>query len=125
MLFSLLTTLPTFIGCADQKRNHVKVESPSGKAPFTVRLTGPNNLLDLGQGHWQKWVGCGYEVLWGDGPNSYSPGAGSGSDCSDGFKHTYHQPGTYTVKVSIWHPGPDDAPRIDWSDTATITVSKK
>ncbi len=104
--------------------DHLKLSSSAGKAPLNVRITGPARLLALGRGSSQKWTGCGYDVFWGDGPESRSPAVRVGSDCAEGFRHTYREPGSYTLKARIWHPGPDDATKVDWSDTAIITVSK-
>ena len=107
------------------QEDHLKFSSSSGKAPLTVRITGPVRLLALGHGSSQKWTGCGYDVFWGDGPESRSPEVRMGSDCAEGFRHTYREPGSYALKARIWHPGPDDATKVDWSETQIITVSRE
>lgn len=115
----LLTVFSSVIACSDSDHG-LKLAQSSGKAPFVVQIKGPKRLLKLSTGHRQKWIGCGYYVLWGDGPNSSSP---SGSDCADGLTHTFKEPGSYTVQATIYHLGPADEQINDWSSTAVVNVS--
>lgn len=70
--------------------------------------------------------GNGLSVDWGDG--SSEPGdsfseAVREKDCTNVVSsHTYSKAGSYTVTVHSWHPGPTDAPIIDWKNSATVKV---
>ena len=91
------------------------------KAPFKVQVKGPGRLLDLGERKYGKWVGCGYWIEWGDGPQSYSP-QGASVNCSEGFQHFYAKAGSYTAKASIFHPGSADETIVDWTETIAVIV---
>lgn len=121
VLTSSLTCWVFFAGVNER----LKVSKQSGPAPFAVQVIGPERLVRLARGYYQGWTGCGYSILWGDGPYSSSPQGPVGSDCSEGFKHLYEEPGTYVIKAKIYHLGPADEAIEDWSDQIAITVSKK
>ena len=89
-----------------------------GSAPLVVRIKGPEKLVALGKGQYSKWVGCSYNVDWGDPKH---PGTFD-RDCGKGLEHTYTSPGSYVVKANIIHPNPDDSHSIDWSSNAKVTV---
>ena len=103
----------------------LKLNRLSGPNPLTIQLIGPMRLVRLGTGHFQGRTGCGYSILWGDGPNSSSPQGPVGTDCSKGLRHLYTDPGTYKITAKIYHLGPADETIEDWSDQVVITVSKK
>lgn len=98
--------------------SELKLSPAEGKAPLTVSITGPEKLVKHGKGTPRKWVGCGFVINWGDGTRTPD----DLPTCADGFKHVYKAPGTYQVKAALWHPGPNDAPRTDWSSSATVKV---
>ena len=94
----------------------LKLSTTFGKAPLTVHVVGPDQLVRLGVGQPYKWVGCGMYVNWGDGPTEYVV------QCSQYLEHTYKAPGVFTVTATIWHTGPDDSPKTDWEDTVKVTI---
>ncbi len=95
----------------------LKLSAVSGKAPLTVRVVGPRQLVVRGAGQPQKWVGCGMYVDWGDGKTPVTV-----LHCSDYLVHTYNAPGRYIVKAVIFHPGPDDGPVTDWEDKVEVRI---
>lgn len=120
MLFALLACAAA---CPDA-REHLRLASAAGKAPFVVRITGPTRLVRLSTGRFQGRTGCGYFVLWGDGPYSSSPTGPTGSDCAEGLQHTFTEPGSYVVRATIYRLGPADESIDEWSDSAVVTVSQ-
>lgn len=71
--------------------------------------------------------GNGLSVNWGDGvtepSGSYKDSNREQSCVNAVSKHTYQKAGTYTVELTSWHPGPTDAPIIDWKESNTVKVS--
>lgn len=97
----------------------------------TVSITGPAIVTVRGERcvyayGWFGPGGNGMSVDWGDG--TISPRADlvdekQGKSCTEEVRtHTYSAPGTYTVSVQLWHPGPTDIPETDWDGTAQVTV---
>lgn len=108
----------------------LSVSPTSGKAPLTVSINGPTNVLTKISGcvysiGFFGFSGNGLSVDWGDGTESPSNiESKRGQSCSDEVRrHTYATSGTYTIKVQLWHPGPTDQPIKDWEGSATVTVS--
>ena len=121
---SLLALLVVSCVFKNQSNGHLMVTQTSTKAPFGIRITGPNRLLEQGKKEWGKWVGCGYWVEWGDGPQSRWP-QGLPKDCFEGLTHSYEKPGKYTVRAVIFHPGPADETVVDWESTVEIEIKEK
>lgn len=94
----------------------LQIAPPEGRAPLGVHIVSPDALVKVRHETQTKWVGCGFNITWGDGESTVA------DKCADRLKHTYATPGTYIVRAEIWHPGPDDAPITDWADTTTIEV---
>lgn len=94
----------------------LQIAPPEGRAPLEVHIVSPDALVKVRHETPTKWVGCGFNVSWGDGESTVA------DKCSDRLKHNFAAPGTYIVRAEIWHPGPDDAPVTDWADTTTIEV---
>jgi hypothetical protein len=94
----------------------LQIAPPEGRAPLEVHIVSPDALVKVRHETPAKWVGCGFNVTWGDGDST------AADKCADRLKHAYATPGTYIVRAEIWHPGPDDAPVTDWADTTTIEV---
>jgi hypothetical protein len=97
----------------------------SGEVPFVIRVTGPKRLTKLGKGHHQGRTGCGYFVLWEDGPHSSSPRGPFGADCSEGFQHTFEKPGSYTIQATIFRLGPADESITEWTNKVVVHVQAK
>lgn len=105
------------------------VTPASGAAPLSVTISAPTVEAKMNScvfsigffGH----SGNGLSVNWGDGTQSpIRTDANKGQSCTSAVKnHTYTAPGTYTIKVTSWHPGPTDEQVTDWEKTATVTVS--
>jgi hypothetical protein len=123
LVFLVSTLACAFYHAGGNER--LKLNRLSDPAPLAVQVIGPERLLRLGRGHYQGRAGCGYSILWGDGPYSSSPQGPVGSDCSEGLKHLYTDPGTYVIKANIYHLGPADEAIDDWSDQVVITVLKR
>jgi len=95
----------------------------------TVTISGPSEVESRFDGcvysiGWFGSGGNGLYVEWGDGTNDplVTPD-NEGQSCSESVRtHTYAEPGTYEVRVALWHPGPADAPVTDWEDTVTVTI---
>jgi hypothetical protein len=92
-----------------------------GHTSRSARITGPKNLTDLGEGKYEKWMGCRYSIQWGDG--SGSPGGGPiGADCGQGLSHTYKDAGSYRIVAKTFHPAPNDSHITDWVGEARFVV---
>jgi PKD repeat protein/outer membrane murein-binding lipoprotein Lpp len=102
----------------------------SGQAPLTISLQAPQDVMTKMQKcvysiGWFGASGNGLYVDWGDGRTDpqYSQSL-SGQSCASAVQsHIYTAPGTYTIKVGSWHPGPTDAPITDWEGTTVVSVS--
>ncbi len=88
-----------------------------GMTPLTVHVIGPPQLISLPIKVAQRWVGCGFDIDWGDNTEA-------SDDCASNLVHTYTIGGTITVKARVWHPGPDDGPITDWGGVADIQTIK-
>lgn len=88
----------------------LEVSAESGKAPLTVKITGPKPVSELKGNVHSKYVNCGFSVQWGD-LSSFPARLTQGSSCSGGFEHTYRKPGFYKIIFLI-------------TDTNTVTESK-
>jgi hypothetical protein len=110
MLFLILPTVPA-------EPNELSVVASD---PYSVRITGPKSLTDLGKRKYGKWVGCTYSVQWGDG--SESPTGPIGSDCGQGLSHTYKTAGTYRIVAKTFHLAPNDSPINDWVGETRFVV---
>jgi hypothetical protein len=95
----------------------------------TVTIDGPKDVMakidscvySVG---WFGPGGNGLWIEWGDGTsNPQFVAEQEGQSCSDSVRtHTFDKPGSYTIVVTLWHPGPADAPETDWEDSVTITL---
>ncbi len=112
-IFFLLGTVSTLAYAMDDR---LTISVNSGMAPLQVQITGPYTLIADGKNTYNKWVGCGYNIDWGDASQEFQ------QDCSVGFIHTYKSPGTYTIKANTFHPAPDDSHVVDWTGTTTVKV---
>src|SRR3989344_6745364 len=117
--------------------SELRVAPASGGAPLTVTISAPSDVMEkvrtceyaIG---FTGTSGNGLTVNWGDGnrePNDSfiydepTETDNRGVSCTSVVStHTYTNPATYTVDVWSWHPGPTDAPIIDWRGTTIITV---
>ncbi len=91
-----------------------------GRAPLTVSLSGPAVLLEKAKACQRIWGGMGFSIDWGDG----SPRGGRvNENCTEQLKHTYTVPGRYSVQVSVFHPGPNDAPVYDYQGSGEVEVT--
>lgn len=75
---------------------------------------------------WYGASGNGLTIDWGDGSQSpvFTDDVKMGDSCTGEMKkHTYVKSGTYTVKVTSWHPGPTDAPITDWEGSLKAVVT--
>ncbi|HVU75706.1 MAG TPA: hypothetical protein VHD38_02645, partial [Candidatus Paceibacterota bacterium] len=74
---------------------------------------------------WFGSSGNGLTVDWGDGVVSpvVNTSAQGQSCTSEVTAHLYSAPGTYTIKVRSWHPGPTDFPVTDWEGSTSVTVT--
>ncbi len=112
----------------------LSVSPSTGTSPLVVTLQAPQEVMNKMQKcvfsrGWFGASGNGLHVDWGDG--SYAPDLSYGEDILLGksctpfvMKHTYYRGGTYTIKVKSWHPGPTDAPVIDWEGSTVLQVAK-
>jgi hypothetical protein len=123
-VFSLLALLVASCGFKNHSNGRLMVTQTSTKTPFGIRITGPDRLIEQGEKKWGKWVGCGYWVEWGDGARSRWP-EGLPKDCTEGFTHSYENPGKYTVRAVIFHPGPADETVVDWTGTVEFEIEEK
>jgi len=95
----------------------------------TVTVTGPSPVLERIEScvtsvGFNGPGGNGLMVEWGDGTMyPMFDESVEGESCSDSVRtHTYLEPGSYTIVVTLWHPGPADEPITDWEDSVTVTV---
>lgn len=109
-----------FLGKTVLATDALQLSALSGKAPFKVEIKGPVRLTKLGLGQYAKFVGCGFDINWGDG-QSTSLDLLSQS-CSNGLNHTYQSPGVYTIKAKTYVTRPDDSYKDDWSSQLTVMV---
>jgi hypothetical protein len=110
--------------------NAVRISPQTGTVPLKVEISTVSRSVN------NKMNGCVYSVGrmgasgngltvdWGDGTVSPTANASStGRSCKDEVKkHTYTKPGTYTVTVRSWNPGPNDAPVTAWQGKGVVTV---
>ncbi|MGZ3723911.1 MAG: hypothetical protein ACXVA9_13300, partial [Bdellovibrionales bacterium] len=96
----------------------LELSTLEGKAPLLVRIKGPSELVELAKGQYNKWVGCSFNVDWGDPKNSGM----TDHDCAKAQEHTYIEPGVYKIKANTFHPNPNDSHTIDWKSELTVTV---
>lgn len=83
-----------------------------------VQVVWPAKLLEkMKECTFKHWFGYGYTFEWGDGTEK-DP---KKSNCST--NHSYTVSGTYTIKATLWHPGPTDAPVTDWIGTQTVDIT--
>ena len=106
----------------------------AGEAPLLVRIADPTRVLTKVaecRFGWFPWIGPGGNGLlvdWGDGSEifsfeeMYSAERDRKSCAERQRRHIYSVPGTYRVRVEIWHPGPTDGPVTDWKGETVITV---
>ena len=110
-------------------KKDIKLTFYSGNAPFTVHIIGPQELVSLGKGYSEKFNWCEYRVSWGDGAKTdfykeYKQGV-QGSYCSSGLEHVYQKPGTFSIKVIKFHPGPTDQLINDWVGRTKVIVKEQ
>lgn len=110
-------------GWTDPAPAVVSLSAVQGRAPLTVRVTGPQKFCEK----FLKWDGRygfgnpGWWIDWGDGASQ--PG-----DMTEKRRpgplgtHTYTVAGTYKVSASIVHLDYADRPRHDWIGENTVTV---
>jgi len=115
--FALLTLFPISFA-ARAERTELSVVT--GDTFRSVRIIGPKNLTDLGNGKYNKWVGCSYSIQWGDG--SPSPAGPIGAKCGQGLSHTYRNAGAYRIVAKTFHPAPNDSHIDDWVGEARFLV---
>jgi len=94
----------------------------------TATITGPAPILEkldscVVSVGWFGPGGNGLSIEWGDGTTApqFAPER-EGQACTDVRSHTYEKEGSYTIIVTLWHPGPADEPITDWEDSVTVTV---
>ncbi len=101
----------------------LEVSAPSGKAPLTVQITGPSNVNALKTNTYDRYVNCGFSVLWGDG-EKFPSGQKRGASCAAGFEHIYKKPGLYKIIFLITEPGTTDESKVVWTSERVIQVSQ-
>ena len=99
------------------------------RAGRTVTIDGPAEVMEkinscVYSVGWFGPGGNGLMVEWGDGSTSPEfEGATEGTSCTDAARtHTFAKAGSYTIVVTLWHPGPADEPITDWEDSVTVTL---
>lgn len=127
------TTIATRTITVTTSTGGLSVSPTVGSAPLAVTITAvPTAVLEKIE-HCSLSVGPngpsgnGLTVEWGDSETKYPVyvEAHKGDGCRDQVKnHTYTTAGTYTVKVTSWHPGSTNAPVTDWEGTATVSVGQ-
>ena len=116
-------TLLLMCSCQAFTLDKFKLSPTSGAAPLNVTIVGPSLLTKLSTNQYSKWVGCGFNIDWGDPSQEPLPKGYDHSVCSWHLQHIYAKAGTYTVKASTFHPNPDDSQTVDWSSEETVTVT--
>jgi PKD repeat protein len=120
----------TVTATGNTQTGSLSVTPASGSAPLTITISAPSSVENkinscvYSQGFFGA-SGNGLRVDWGDGTVSPTNASSRlGQSCTNEITtHTYAQSGTYTVRVTSWHPGPTDAPITDWQGSAIVTVS--
>jgi hypothetical protein len=116
--------------------NDLVIAPSVGEAPLTVTLSAPEPIMKKindcrYQSGWYGASGNGLSVVWGDNGIYDEPQISfladreglEGTSCVDRVsQHTYTEPGTYTVRVTSWYPGPTDAPITEWTGVGTVVV---
>lgn len=105
-------------GHMDPVKGELHLSATSGKVPFTITITGPQEFLSIAQKYrGGRHMGQPYVIYWGDGKES--PNWDEKFDGS----HTYTVPGTYTIRASLlrWHP--NDSTSSKWLATEQVTVT--
>jgi hypothetical protein len=92
---------------------------------LTVRITGPESLITRAGGFPDgvPYAGCLYGVEWGDGQQT--PGKGEMLNppyCSSDLRHTYAQPGQYTIRAMTYDAGPTDGMENVQNGEMTVSV---
>ncbi len=99
----------------------VEVSTGLGKAPLTVQITGPANVIGLKTNTYEKFTNCGFSIQWGDGENF--PGLlKRGATCAGGFEHIYAKPGLYKIVFLITETTPSDQRQVVWQGERVIKV---
>ncbi len=88
----------------------------SGKAPLTVVLNGPSELVSRMKRGRAGGFDTSYSFTWGTGQGNLDPNK------PQILTHTYNKPGTYYIYASLLKPGPSDEMRGAFGGTATVTV---
>lgn len=118
MIFLILVFVPA-LSFAKLFGEQLKLSAIEGKAPLTVHILGPKILTQKSSKKFSKWVGCEFNIDWGDGT---SPQLNLGEECSKNLTHTYQTPGAYKLKASVIHANADDSHTTDWEDDVSVTV---
>jgi|GEM_PF-4771109 len=100
-------------------KERLEVSATSGQAPLIVRIIGPERIAKKSSLSYSKWVGCEFNVDWGD-QSIAEPTIGE--SCEPRLEHIYQAPGSYKIKRSPSYAEPDDSHTTDWKGEATVTV---
>lgn len=100
-------------------KERLEVSVTEGQAPLTVKILGPERLAKKSSLTYSKWVGCEFNIDWGD-QSIAEPTIGE--SCDKRLEHVYQAPGKYKIKVSTFYAEPDDSHTTDWKGEATVTV---
>jgi hypothetical protein len=98
----------------------LEVTLTHGHAPLKVQIKGPSRLTAKGSGQYSKFVGCGFDINWGD--NTGEPIELLTKSCSNGLVHTFLAPGKYKIKAKTFYPNPDDTHVTDWTGQTQVIV---
>lgn len=107
-------------------KKNINLTYDSGYVPLTVRIIGPPELLSSGMRFPEESDWCEYRVSWGDGTNTdflkeHKQGIQGGS-CASGLEHVYQKPGTFSIKLIKFHPGPAHQLINDWVGRTKVVV---
>jgi len=99
----------------------LEVNAESGKAPLTVKITGPAQVAELRKNVHAKYVNCGFSVQWGD-LDTFPARLTHGASCSGGFEHTYRKPGFYKIIFLITDTNTVKDSQVTWRGERVIKV---
>lgn len=99
----------------------LEVSIEAGKAPLTVKITGPTPLAELRSQVRKRYVNCGFSVQWGD-LDTFPGRLTHGESCSGGFEHTYRKPGFYKIIFLVTDTNTIRESQVIWRGERIIKV---
>ncbi|MDX2108455.1 MAG: PKD domain-containing protein [Candidatus Melainabacteria bacterium] len=101
---------------AKSKQPELNVSPLKGKAPLTVVLSGPQELVSRMQRGRNGGFDTSYSFTWGTGQGNLDP------RIPQALSHTYYKPGTYYIGATLLKPGPSDDMMGSYVGSATVVV---